>query len=146
MVAEEGASAMKPLRTPGCRRSVICLLVSLTALVLVLLLPARGQDGSTSLEGMVEDLSGARIPRAEVTLLNPDNGFHSTIATDGEGRFSFAMLAPGRYTRHDFGAGDGGCQPVGLGTARGRLDAVAIPPSSGGTSRKRHGGCTARHG
>ena len=89
---------MKGLRTPGYRRSVICLLVSVTALVLVLLLPARGQDGNTSLEGMVEDLSGARIPRAEVTLLNPDNGFHSVTATDREGRFSFAMLAPGRYT------------------------------------------------
>jgi len=80
------------------RRSIICLVVSLTALALVLMLPARGQDGNTSLQGIVEDLSGARIAHAEVTLANPDNGFHGATATDGEGRFSFAMLAPGRYT------------------------------------------------
>ena len=79
------------------RRSIICLVVSLARVVLFVL-PARGQDGNTSLQGLVEDLSGARIADADVTLLNPDNGFHSAVATDGEGRFSFAMLAPGRYT------------------------------------------------
>jgi hypothetical protein len=72
--------------------------MSLVALVLVLMLPARAQDGNTSLQGIVEDLTGARIAHADVTLLDPDNGFHSAVSTDGEGRFSFAMLAPGRYT------------------------------------------------
>ena len=72
--------------------------MSLAALLLVLPLPARGQVGSTSLEGIVDDLSGARIARANVSLLNPDNGFHAQAVTDGEGRFSFPMLAPGRYT------------------------------------------------
>src|SRR5271165_2299965 len=80
------------------RPSIICLVMSLAALVLVLPLPARGQDGSTSLEGIVEDLSGARIARANVSLLNPENGYRAEAATDSEGRFRFAMLAPGRYT------------------------------------------------
>jgi hypothetical protein len=65
---------------------------------LVLLLPVRAQDGNTSLQGIVEDLSAARISSAEVTLLNPDNGFRSVATTDSEGRFAFAMLAPGRYS------------------------------------------------
>src|SRR5271166_2768965 len=80
------------------RPSIICLVMSLAALLLVLPLPARGQVGSTSLEGIVDDLSGARIARANVSLLNPDNGFHAEAATDSEGRFRFPMLAPGRYT------------------------------------------------
>src|SRR5271157_5955768 len=79
-------------------RSMIDLLVCLAGLVLLIILPARGQNGSTSLEGIVEDASGARIAHAEISLLNPDNGFRSSIVTDGEGRFRFAMLAPGRYS------------------------------------------------
>ena len=89
---------MDCLRDCGCRRSIIWLLVSLTALTLVLMLPARGQDGNPSLQGIVGDLSGARIVRAEVTLINPENAFRSSVSTDGEGRFNFAMLVPGRYT------------------------------------------------
>jgi hypothetical protein len=98
MEVEAGASPMDRLRVRSYRRSIICLVVSLAAMSLVLLLPARAQDGNTSLQGTVEDLSGARIARAEVTLVNPDNGFHSAVVTDGEGRFNFAMLAPGSYT------------------------------------------------
>src|ERR1017187_120163 len=98
MGVEAGSSPMDHSRVRNYRRSIICLVVSLTSLLLVLLLPARGQDGNTRLEGIVEDLSGARIAHADVTLLNPDNGFHSAVLADGEGRFSFAMLAPGRYT------------------------------------------------
>jgi hypothetical protein len=89
---------MDCLRDCGCRRSIIWLLVLLTALTLVLMLPARAQDGNTSLQGIVADLSGARIVRAEVTLINLENGFHSSVSTDGVGRFNFAMLVPGRYT------------------------------------------------
>src|SRR5664279_4263294 len=85
-------------RVPSYRGSIICLVMSLVTLVLVLKLPARAQDGNTSLQGIVEDLSGARIAHADVALLDPDNGFHSAVSTDGEGRFSFAMLVPGRYT------------------------------------------------
>jgi hypothetical protein len=85
-------------RATSYRRSVICLALSQAALVLVLMLPAHSQDGSTALEGLVEDLSSARIAGAAVRVLNPDNGFRSSTSTDGEGRFRFAMLAPGRYT------------------------------------------------
>ena len=52
-------------RARGYGRSIICLVLSLAALALVLMLPARGQDGNTSLEGTVEDLSGARIAHAD---------------------------------------------------------------------------------
>jgi len=80
------------------RDSIIGLAMSLAALVLVLPLPALGQVGSTSLEGIVDNLSGARIARANVSLLNADNGLHARAVTDSEGRFSFPIIAPGRYT------------------------------------------------
>jgi len=69
MVVEEGSSPMDRTRVRNYRRSIICQVVSLTALALVLMLPARGQDGNTSLQGIVEDLTGARIAHAEVTVL-----------------------------------------------------------------------------
>ncbi len=84
-------------RTTSSRSSIICLVLSLSALVVVLLLPARSQDGSTTLAGSVEDLSGARIAGADVGLTNSDNGYLITAKTDGEGRFRFAMLTPGTY-------------------------------------------------
>src|SRR5271157_6370823 len=98
MRREAGSTVMERSGRRRYCRSIICLVMSLAALLLVLPLPARGQVGSTSLEGIVDDLSGARIARANVSLLNPDNGFHAQAVTDGEGRFSFPMLAPGRYT------------------------------------------------
>ena len=84
-------------RTTGYRRSLVRLALSLAALVLVLLLPARSQDGSTSLQGLIEDLSGARIAGAEVALANSDNGYSTAATTDPEGRFHFAMLTAGTY-------------------------------------------------
>src|SRR5271167_1384839 len=84
-------------RTASYRRSIICLALSLAAMVLVLMQPARSQDATTSLAGLVEDLSGARIAGAEVALANSDNGHRVTAKTDGEGRFHFAMLSPGTY-------------------------------------------------
>src|SRR3974390_2033312 len=80
-------------------------LLLLAALLLLSVIPAHCQDGSTALEGLVEDLSGARIAGAAVTILNPDNGFQSNGKTDGEGRFRFAMLAPGRYSVTALAAG-----------------------------------------
>ena len=74
------------------RRSIICLEFSLA---LILGLPARSQDGTTTLQGLVEDLSGARIASADVALTNSDNGYRATAKADG--RFRFAMLAPGNY-------------------------------------------------
>jgi len=79
------------------KRSLLRLLISLAALLLLWHLPARSQDGRTALEGLVEDLSGARIAGAQVTLANPDNGFRTTVKTEGDGVFRFAMLASGRY-------------------------------------------------
>ena len=68
-------------------------------LALALLAPARGsaQDGSTSLQGVIEDASGARIPAAVIIVSDPSRGFRLQAVTDGQGAFIFGMLPPGRY-------------------------------------------------
>src|ERR1039458_5445176 len=62
---------------------------------------AIAQDGSASLQGVVEDISGARIPGARITVLDPARGFRSEAVSDAQGQFIFGMLSPGRY---DIGA------------------------------------------
>ena len=57
----------------------------------------RAQDGSTALNGVVEDVTGARVAAAKVIVANPENGFRREAATDGAGNFSFEMLPPGPY-------------------------------------------------
>jgi hypothetical protein len=68
--------------------------------VLLVLAPpplALAQAGSTSLQGVVEDISGARIPAAVITVVDPAKGFRLDAAADAQGQFIFGMLAPGRY-------------------------------------------------
>src|ERR1019366_7113039 len=63
--------------------------------------PTLAQDGSASLQGVVEDISGARIPGAKITVVDPARGFRSEAVSDAQGQFIFGMLSPGRY---DIGA------------------------------------------
>lgn len=58
---------------------------------------AYAQDGSTSLQGVIEDATGARIASAVITVADPSRGLRLQTLTDGEGNFSYAMLPPGRY-------------------------------------------------
>jgi hypothetical protein len=66
-------------------------------LVLLLAPVSRAQDGSTSLQGVIEDASGARIPSAAITVSDSSRGFHMQSVTDAQGMFNFGMLPPGRY-------------------------------------------------
>ncbi len=49
------------------------------------------------MRGVVEDISGARIPAALVIVTSPDTGFLRAVFTDSEGNFTLDMLTPGRY-------------------------------------------------
>ena len=139
MEADEGAASMQRALAGELRRFTIWLFVLLTAILLVT--PrALAQDGNTSLDGIVEDLSGARIAHAAVSLLNPDNGFHAAVSADGEGRFSFPMLVPGSYTVTASVAWHGRCHASGAGAACRRVDAIAIPASPGWARGNNHGG------
>ena len=69
------------------------------ALLPVLLIAGQAvaQDGSAALNGVVEDITGARVASAAVAVVNPENGFHREAVADAAGNFSFGMLLPGRY-------------------------------------------------
>jgi hypothetical protein len=69
----------------------------LLALILVLSCDLTAQDGSTSLQGSIEDSSGARVVAASITVTDASRGLHMHTVTDGQGGFNFAMLPPGRY-------------------------------------------------
>src|ERR1700687_4245155 len=64
--------------------------------IFLLLAPAVFAQ-TTSLRGQVTDESGALVPGAKVTLVEPD-GIAKTAIADGQGRYSFPPLTPGNYT------------------------------------------------
>jgi len=52
---------------------------------------------TSSVQGSVQDPSGAAIPKATVDLLNVKTNTMRTAATDAAGNFDFESLAPGTY-------------------------------------------------
>jgi Carboxypeptidase regulatory-like domain len=74
-------------------------LCAASSLLLVFLPPHHvfAQDGSSALNGVVEDITGARVASAAVVVANPENGFHREAVADAAGNFIFGMLQPGRY-------------------------------------------------
>jgi Carboxypeptidase regulatory-like domain len=86
------------IRSRSFSPHLICIFAVLSALTLFFL-PVRvtAQDGSSGLSGVVEDITGARVASAVVTVANPENGFHREVVADHSGNFSFSMLLPGRY-------------------------------------------------
>ena len=72
-----------------------------TGLFLAIVLAApcdlSAQDGSTTLQGVIEDSTGARIASAAITVSDSTRGIHLKTVTDAQGQFHFAILPPGRY-------------------------------------------------
>ena len=56
--------------------------------LLALVHPAIAQDGSASLQGVVEDISGARIAGAKITVSDPARGFRAEAVADAQGQFT----------------------------------------------------------
>ena len=52
---------------------------------------------SGSIQGVVQDPSGAGVAKAAVQLQNTDTQISASTTTDAEGNFTFQSLAPGRY-------------------------------------------------
>ena len=52
---------------------------------------------NSSLQGTVEDSSGAAVPTAVVTLTNTDNNVSQKGKADSSGVYRFSSLAPGNY-------------------------------------------------
>ena len=52
---------------------------------------------SASMTGVVEDASGAVLPKASVTATNTQTGVARSTTANQDGRYSFPDLAPGTY-------------------------------------------------
>src|SRR5439155_8014421 len=64
---------------------------------------------SSSVQGVVQDQSGAVVPGASITLRHLDTQVTSTTKTNAAGVYRFSSLAPGRY---EIVAEASGFQPV----------------------------------
>jgi len=85
-------------RAPESVYGVACLLVAVVVVIgFALPLWVSAQDGSSALNGVVEDITGARVPAAIITIANPANGFRRDTTADAAGNFSFGILPPGSY-------------------------------------------------
>jgi hypothetical protein len=67
-------------------------------LTLGLTADASAQTTSASVTGTVQDQQGGALPGVVVTLTSRTQGNVQTATTDGEGRFSFAVVRPDTYT------------------------------------------------
>ena len=66
-------------------------------LILVVVVPARGQVASASLLGEVRDQLGARISGVKVTARHEAMGFSRSVLSGEEGTYRLDDLLPGRY-------------------------------------------------
>lgn len=69
-------------------------------ILLLLLAPCaiHAQVDTGSIQGQVEDATGAVIPNATVTLRNEDTGVTASMRTDAQGNFSFSPVRIGVYS------------------------------------------------
>ena len=73
-------------------------LLAMLASVVAVTGTLTAQTTSGSISGTVHDAQGAAVPGARVTATSASRGEVTTATTDGEGRFVFPQLQPGRYS------------------------------------------------
>src|ERR1700730_3006474 len=80
-----------------CRALRGGLMVFLAVLVLGLLTPNPASAQSAQISGLITDSSGARVPNANVTVLNNDTGISRTTDSNNEGFYLVPLLQAGNY-------------------------------------------------
>jgi hypothetical protein len=76
-------------------RSFACLTVVALAFGALAATQAFGQFVTASLQGTVQDRTGASVPGARIEVTNTSTGVSTRAVTDANGRFVFASLPPG---------------------------------------------------
>ena len=87
---------MKNMKLVIFRQSLVPLLM-LLMVVAGVIVPAPAQVGQSTLTGTVEDVSGAVIPGAAITLTDTNNQTQRTATSDAHGFFSFTSLPAYTY-------------------------------------------------
>ncbi|HLJ86898.1 MAG TPA: TonB-dependent receptor [Candidatus Angelobacter sp.] len=57
----------------------------------------HAQTSTAALTGTIHDASNALVSKAVVTLANPETGVSRSAESDGQGRYNFSNVEPGRY-------------------------------------------------
>ena len=82
----------------GARASELMQWLTLGLLTLCLVRFSYAQSiGTGSIQGIVADPSGAVVPNAVVTAVNPATGYSITQKTSGEGTYNLPSLRPAQY-------------------------------------------------
>src|SRR5436853_7894803 len=88
---------MKRLPPRLSRRARICAYLISISVHLLLLAQAEAQLYTGSITGLVQEPSGAVIPRASVVLTDVDNAVKYSTTTDSSGRYVLRALPPSTY-------------------------------------------------
>src|ERR1035437_5910094 len=78
-----------PMKSLAC--AVLCFLLASSAAY------AQGVGASGDIQGTVTDPSGALVPKATITVTDPQTGLQRTAVTDATGQFRVPNLAPATY-------------------------------------------------
>ena len=87
---------IKALMSPA-RRISLSLAVTVSALILLLTLPAWAQIALGSLQGQVLDSGAAPVSQATVTVSSPAFSVERSVQTNSRGDFRLDDVAPGKY-------------------------------------------------
>jgi hypothetical protein len=84
-------------RHQSCVKSWVCICCS--AVLLASCMQAKAQvAGTASIQGTIQDSSGAVIPNASVTLTNESTAVRRSVSSDGSGLYNFPNIDIGTYT------------------------------------------------
>ena len=73
-------------------------LLGLLAMVGYVAPNAGAQESAASLNGTIQDPSGAVVPDAEISLVNVNTGVAKTTVSTGTGRYVYVAVPPGQYS------------------------------------------------
>ena len=66
---------------------------------------AQVTSASGTIQGTITDSSGAVVPGASITILDPNTGFKKAFVSSGSGYYSAGSLTPGQYKIHVMASG-----------------------------------------
>lgn len=115
------------------RGTLAASLFALPSLALVATLPMHAQRYLGSINGQVQDSTGAKVPGAEVTVVESSTRFTTKVTTDGSGTFTLPALNPGTYTVTVTAAGFATETRRGVLLTAGQLQEVDVDLKAGAT-------------
>lgn len=87
----------KALRNSGVVAVIWAAILGITIIFWPGVIPARAQNNSGVIEGLVEDANGGKLPNAVIIAFNNDTGQSMQATTGSDGAFRLPNLLFGKY-------------------------------------------------